>query len=148
MKFNVLQRKPVQFCLLMALFIFTGCSNQERTYQVEGHLEFEDGSPVKFGTIELLNQEKKINSRGKIGRDGSFTLGTFAEGDGAIAGTHLVTIQQFVTVPLTFDQHDKITHDHGKLVSDKYRTYTQTDLEITIKRQKNIVTLIVESKDE
>lgn len=141
-------QKSIQVCVLVLVACAIGCSNQPATYQVNGKLEFEDGSPVKFGTIEFLSREHSINARGKIERDGSFSLTTYHPDDGAVAGTHQVTIQQFATIPLTANQEMQIEHNHGKLVSESYRNYDQTDLEVTIESGINDIKLIVQSIDE
>ncbi|MDG1874378.1 MAG: hypothetical protein P8J27_10740 [Mariniblastus sp.] len=132
--------------LLFCLTGLTGCGGVS-TYPVTGTLEFKDGDPVKFGTIEFFNRESKLNARGEISRDGSFSMQTFKENDGAIAGVHAVTIQQFTTLPLTANQNVKIKHDHGKLVADKYKSYATSDLIVTVEKQDNSFKLIVDSKD-
>lgn len=134
-------------CLVL-LSLSIGCGGVS-TYSVDGQVEFEDGSPVMFGTIEFLHRESKLNAKGKISRDGSFTINTLNEGDGAVAGVHEVTIHQFVTVPLASAQNVTINHDHGKLVSEKYRKYETSDLTVTIEpKNDNQVKLIVEPKDD
>lgn len=132
---------------IVAIALTSGCGGGIPTYPVQGQVEFEDGSPVKFGTIEFLNRELKLNARGEINRDGSFTVGTFKVDDGAVAGVHEVTIQQFVTIPLTASQDVQIKHDHGKLVADAYRTYDQSDLTVTVEKSgQNQIKLVVKEK--
>ena len=134
------------FFFLVCLMCSVGCGGIA-TYPVSGSLEFEDGEPVMFGTIEFLNRDTKLNARGKINRDGSFSVGTFEKEDGAVLGVHEVTIQQFTSLPLTANQNVKIDHDHGKLVADKYKTYESSDLRVTIKKPNNELRLVVDSKD-
>ena len=129
----------------LCMMLLTGCGG-ERTYKVEGKVQFADGSPVMFGTIEFLNRERKLNARGKIKRDGTFTVTTFKPNDGAIKGDHVVTIQQFATVPLVNNQIVRVEHDHGNLVHEKYRSYSKSDLPpVTIEaKSPNEVLIIVE----
>jgi len=133
------------FVLSLCLIFLVGCGG-ERAYKVEGKVQFADGSPVMFGTIEFLNRDRKLNARGKIKRDGSFTVTTFKRDDGAVEGKHVVTIQQFATVPLVSNQMVRIDHDHGNLVHEKYRTYSKSDLPpVTIEaKSPNEVLIIVE----
>jgi ribosomal protein S12 len=51
---------------------------------------------VHVGTVEVKSREHGIQARGAIQTDGSFTLSTYEEGDGAVAGAHDCVIVQFV----------------------------------------------------
>lgn len=75
----------------------TGCSDGKiKTYAVRGKVVFEDGSPVKVGTIECKSQKFGVQATGTIGLDGSFELTTYKQGDGAAAGKHKAVIVQFI----------------------------------------------------
>jgi hypothetical protein len=50
-----------------------------------------DGQPLTYGFIRLVPQNARPASA-EIGPDGRFTLKTFEDGDGAVLGTHIVTI--------------------------------------------------------
>ncbi len=129
------------FCGIAVLFV-TGCSGKTPTYPVKGTVSFEDGSPVMFGTIELLSTERPINARGTIDREGNFVLSTFKEGDGAVAGKHQCVITQMVV-----DYYGvQVEHDHGDLVAEKYSRYSTTDLEVVVETQANQVKLVVDKK--
>ncbi len=142
---------PTLACLILSCLLLTGCGG-EATYKVDGKIEFADGSPVKFGSIEFLNRDRKtedggkINARGKINRDGTFSLTTFKPNDGAVAGKHAVTIQQFITVPLVENQTFNVQHDHGTLVHEKYRSYSTSDIpDVNIEASSpNKITIVVE----
>ena len=79
-----------------ALVLFVGCDDDGRmkTYPVSGRVVFEDGTPLKGGTVLCMSEsaETTLSARGTIAEDGSFTLGTYEGDDGAIAGSHLVAI--------------------------------------------------------
>jgi hypothetical protein len=123
----------------------TGCANNEfRTYPVSGHLEFEDGTAPKFGTIEFFNADRKINARGKIDRDGSFTVGTYQADDGAVEGQHKVIISQPTRDPLTAQIKVEIEHDHGTLVHPDYYDYRTSKLncQVTATSENNIRLII------
>ncbi len=81
----------ITLCLLLS-----GCSDQLRTYPVSGKVQFTTGGAVHVGTVELKSREHNVQARGQIQKDGSFTLTTYKDGDGAIAGTHDCVIVQFV----------------------------------------------------
>ncbi len=72
--------------LLVVCSLLCGCSSQLPTYPVAGKIRFVEGGPVKVGTVELKSREHGVQARGHIETDGTFTLTTFAEGDGAVAG--------------------------------------------------------------
>ena len=96
-----------------------------------------------FGDIEFYNAEHKINARGKIGRDGTFTVGTYTEDDGAVEGHHQIVIQQMTGSYQTAKLADKIVHDHGELLDRAFFDYRTSDLECTISRGTNQVELTV-----
>jgi ribosomal protein S12 len=84
---------------ILAISIFVGCnSGKLKTYPVQGQVVFEDGSPVKVGTVETKAFGKSVQATGSIGTDGSFTLTTYRDNDGAIAGEHEVVIVQFIPI--------------------------------------------------
>jgi hypothetical protein len=122
-----------------------GCSKPLATYPVKGQLKFEDGSVPKFGDIEFFNAEHRLNARGKINRDGSFTVSTFNDGDGAVAGKHQVVIMQHVMTPLVARAvtEANINHDHGKLIHQQYNDYRTSDLECTIIEAENRIEWIL-----
>lgn len=137
---------PKSLLLLLAMLLVTaGCSNgQLPTYEVRGQLKFEDGTVPKFGDIEFYNAEHKINARGKINRDGSFTVSTYSENDGAVAGKHQVMVMQQAGHYLMSQMDQPIKHDHGKLISTLYFDYRTSGIEVTIKEVVNEVTITLE----
>ena len=77
-------------------FLISGCSDQLRTYPVSGKVRFTTGGVVHVGTVELKSREHNVQARGQIQSDGSFTLTTYKDGDGAVAGKHYCVVVQFV----------------------------------------------------
>lgn len=127
------------------IVVFVGCGNRQLpTYPVNGQLEFQDGTTPKFGTIEFYNAEHQINGRGKINRDGTFTISTYGNNDGAVAGHHKIAIIQLTGNYLTAQANKHIQHDHGALVHQKYSDYRTSNLECTIVESDNDIKLIVE----
>lgn len=132
----------MRICLLFILLTgVSGCgSDRVATYPVFGRLQFEDGIPVRNGTIELESLEFGTTATGTIQHDGSFVLGTYTADDGAAAGDHRAIVVQIVVADGTF----KHTVDHGRPVPTKFGDYEQSPLMITIHpEQKNdvVVTL-------
>jgi len=86
-------------CLSVGLLGISGCgTGREKTYPVEGIVVFKDGSNVKVGTVETKSLRTGAQARGTIDQDGRFTLTTFENNDGAVAGDHQVVIVQFIQV--------------------------------------------------
>ena len=84
----------IWLALAWIVLLTGGCSR--RSYPVTGTVVFKDsGQPAKELVdylVSLESESKPVGARGLIRADGSFVLETFAEGDGAILGTHKVTI--------------------------------------------------------
>jgi hypothetical protein len=133
---------------LSALCLFvvslTGChSDQLPTHAVDGIVRFDDGSSPMFGDIEFYNAQHKLNARGIINRDGTFTVGTYQDGDGAVEGLHQVVIIQLTGNYLTAKLNDRIKHDHGELVDPKAFDYRTSDLDCTVAPGTNRIELEV-----
>ena len=130
--------------LIVAAVLFCGCnrSNELAVHVVEGKIAFADGAPAMFGDIEFQSESHPVNARGKIQRDGTFTLITNGK-NGAIEGQHKVVVVQVVTNHFNLD----VVHDHGDIVHEKYATYTTTDLSVTIEPGTNEVVLTVDPRD-
>jgi hypothetical protein len=130
--------------ILGVLFLFGGCSEGPLpTYSVVGQLQFEDGTVPKFGSIEFYHAQLKINARGKINRDGTFSVGTFRENDGAIEGKHQIIIVQDTGSDVTSRLNVSLKHDHGQLVDPTYRDYKTSDLKFDVRPGENRVQLVV-----
>jgi hypothetical protein len=129
-----------------ALVALVGCDSNPPTHPVKGRVVFADGTPVQFGDIETLAVGQRINARGKIQKDGSFSLTTYQEGDGAVAGEHQVIIMQSVAAPLIANAKvGPIKHTHGHDIGAKYRSYASSGLSFTVEAgAANEVTLVIE----
>src|SRR5262245_39683599 len=80
---------------LIALFsAVSGCSRPPTAYVVHGMVVFPDGTRLTKGTVEFeaIGQSKPITASGEIKQDGTFLLGTYRPGDGAISGQHRVAV--------------------------------------------------------
>ena len=132
--------------LILCTLAMTGCSSgQLPTYPTTGKVQFEDGSPVRFGSIEFYNRQHEVTARGTIDRDGNYALGTFEAGDGAVAGEHkVVIIQTLMPTPLVQQQPGEPSHQHhGRHVHKDYTAYSTSTLECVVEEGNNICNLTV-----
>ncbi len=114
--------------VILVLFAI-GCGSDEvPIYPVSGRVLFEDGDPVRLGTVELESLNYGTTASGKIQEDGSFVLGTYTANDGAAAGEHRAIIVQIVVNDGTF-QHTK---DHGRKVPQRYGDYATSRLFVNV----------------
>ncbi len=77
----------------VAASLVVGCGGPttgEKTYKVTGTVTYK-GKPVNGAALAFV-PEKGRPAAGKTDALGKFTLATFKPGDGAVAGTHKVTI--------------------------------------------------------
>jgi hypothetical protein len=78
----------------LALLLLGAAGCGPRMYPVHGKVTYPDGSPVTEGMVvfESQGQEKPVTARGDIRPDGSYQLGTYKPGDGALAGKYRVLV--------------------------------------------------------
>jgi ribosomal protein S12 len=128
--------------LLLAISFAMGCSDGRlKTYPVRGKAVFKDGSPVKVGTVECKSTSHGVQATGAIQQDGTFTLTTYRENDGAVAGEHHCVLVQFV---MTENIPNYRPSTLG-VVNKKYNTYASSDLSMTVDPNKsNEIELVVE----
>ncbi len=86
----------VCFSLSLGLLSLVGCSNngQMPTAPVSGRVTY-DGQPVTGGQL-MFDPKGEGDAPGKPGaaeirEDGTFTVSTYADGDGAVVGKHMVS---------------------------------------------------------
>lgn len=83
----------VNVAVATCLATIIGCGGDGlTTYTTTGSVVFEDGTPLTGGSVIFQSQEHPLSARGMIGEDGTFELGTYETGDGAVAGKHAVAI--------------------------------------------------------
>ena len=118
----------------------TGCGDgRPPTYPVEGRIRFENGQPVPFGNVEFRSPEMQLSARGKLDSQGRFTLSTFTNGDGAVAGEHQIVVVQSVS-PLALPAGGEHAREHGhksQLVASRYSDYRSSGLKATIEAKSS-----------
>lgn len=132
--------------LALVCWLLVGCGGQPTTFVVTGKVVYSDGTPVRFGDIETLAVEQRVNARGKIQADGSFTLTTYHANDGALPGKHQAVIIQTTSIPLAAAAKlAPVKHAHGNDVGPKYRSYSTSGLSFTVDPSGvNAVTLVID----
>lgn len=87
----------MRFCNLLllasaSLMLFSGCFGQKglETAPASGIVTY-NGKPLSFGRVSF-RPEAGSPATGEIQSDGTFALSTYGNGDGAIVGTHQVSI--------------------------------------------------------
>jgi hypothetical protein len=91
---SVRQRRPPALAAVLGLGLLGGCGEEPMehapTYAVTGKITFQ-GQPVTKGAVGFHGGEGRPAS-GIIRPDGTYSLSTFAEGDGAVAGHYKVSV--------------------------------------------------------
>ena len=127
-------------CFLIALVVLCGCSGRPKTYPVSGKVEFETGTAVAVGVVELKSERYGLNARGNIAQDGTFRLTTFSENDGAVAGEHKCVVLQMVIG----ENIPGFKPSAAGVVAPRYASYSTSGLSVTIEdKQTNEILLKV-----
>jgi hypothetical protein len=117
--------------IALLLCVWAGCGKGGlATYPVEGTVKFRDGKPLFGGSVEFQpvgEQKGKISSRGYISPEGTFRMGTFKPGDGAIEGKHRV----LVISPLPPGALDP-TKPPKPFIHPRFQSYDTSGLEFTV----------------
>jgi hypothetical protein len=131
--------------LIALLVVHPGCnSGQLKTYPVQGQVVFKDGSPVKVGLIETKAVGKDVQATGSIAKDGTFSLTTYRENDGAIAGEHKLVIVQMIPV----EDIPNYRPSTMGVVNRKYASYNTSGLTMTIvPNGENKIKLVISGAD-
>ncbi|WP_197527711.1 hypothetical protein [Posidoniimonas polymericola] len=83
---------PPYFALLGAVLLTQlGCSSHPSVAPVSGKVTL-DGEPLRFGSVMFQAVSGGQPATGKIQEDGTFSLSTFGDDDGAIVGKHRVRV--------------------------------------------------------
>jgi hypothetical protein len=126
---------------VVAVFVaFVACGCGERTYPVQGQIVFEDNAPARElagYTIMFQSEQHQKSASGIVAADGTFTVGTFQDNDGALRGKQRVAITP--PIPDTDAPRPPVIIDPAK-----YSDFAKSQLEVDVKAETNKVTLKVE----
>ena len=86
--------------VLLIGFLLTGCSGDAgvKTVKASGVVNYK-GQPVADANVSFLGDGKIRPAIAVTGEDGTFVLTTVRSGDGAVVGTHMVTVSKTVEPP-------------------------------------------------
>jgi hypothetical protein len=131
----------------LSIAFATGCgSKYPETAPVRGKITA-GGAPVTSGRINFYPTSGARLSSGEIQPDGSYTLTTFKPSDGALLGTHRVTITSTKVIgpeaAKSIQEESKIPVSNlGRvvwLVDQKYSQQSTTDLQGEVKTGSNTI---------
>jgi hypothetical protein len=74
----------------LAMVNVAGCDDGPQMAPVTGKVLY-NGKPLEFGSV-TFQPPRGQSARGKVQSDGSFSLSTYRPGDGAVVGSHKVSI--------------------------------------------------------
>ena len=112
--------------LLLLIPLCSGCSN-ELTPGV-GRIVFDDGEPVRSGSIEFRSVTDRTRFSSRIGPGGEFDLADADGRKGIDPGDYAVIVLQIVmTEDLAIHEHT-----HGHTVPRRYADYHTSRLEYTV----------------
>ncbi len=133
--------------LALAVLSLAGCgSNQLKTAVVRGTVSY-NGKPVPNGTISFIPKAGP-SATGEIQPDGSYTLTTYRQGDGAVLGQHTVVIVAMQ------DMSNRLPEQRNPLpppiIPEKYTSVATSDLRAEVKDEENTINfpLIDEKKSK
>jgi hypothetical protein len=123
-----------------------GCGSGPKLYPVQGKVVYPDGSPMKGGAVifEPVDSSVKVSARGYIdNEDGSFTLTTVKEGDGAPAGAFRVMVRG-KTIPHGRGADPEAIKTWEPQVHPRFQDIKTSGLEFTVEPKKNEFVITVE----
>jgi hypothetical protein len=119
--------------LILLHAICAGCGGSEELARVDGVVRL-DGKPLGKGIVTFVPAAGRSAS-GSLGNDGTFRLGTYGKTDGALVGTHHVTITatETPTGPPNFDVDRPAVRSKDLLVPARYASTSGSGLTFDVK---------------
>lgn len=134
-----------KYLLMLGMLLFgsAGCgSSKPATAPVTGKVIY-NGKPVPFGQV-FFHPNAGTQGRGTIQPDGTFTLTTYEDKDGAQVGTHKIRITSFEVQDPNGDPQ-RFAGGNGKsLIPEKYTSLTTTELTEEVKAGPNTFEFVLE----
>jgi hypothetical protein len=131
-------RRPLPaLAALVVLTAAAGCSGGR--VPVTGKVAFADGSPLAEGMVICETQvgEKTVSARGKLTADGSFQLGTYKPGDGALPGKYRVLV-----VPRALTERELLSQP--PIIDPKFEQFDTSGLAVQVAAgQPNVLNFTV-----
>jgi hypothetical protein len=120
-----------------------GCGNGPKMHPVRGKVVYADGSPMRGGTVmfEPMDPAAQVIARGVIDTEnGTFTLSTYREGDGAMEGRHRAMVRGRRNNPKS-QALDPTLKDQ---IHPRFQSFQTSGLEFTVEPKKNEFVITVE----
>ncbi len=128
-----------KYIFLAASIITLAMSGCGKAQPVHGKIVYPDGSPAKELAGHLImfqSVEHKVSASGVIGPEGTFTVGTETETDGAMLGKQRIAIAP--------PAREIMKPQIKQVIPDWYGSFETSKLEIEIKSGTNTPTITVE----
>jgi hypothetical protein len=134
---GLLIRAAIPSLLLGFAVAAVGCGGNERkTAVVTGKVTYK-GKPVPTGTITFVPKTPGPPATGELRPDGTYTLTTYRDGDGAVLGEHTVMITALQ------DMSDRLPEDRNPLpppiIPSKYSSVSTSGLTATVEDKENAI---------
>ena len=111
---------------------------------VEGIVRL-DGKPLTSGTVRFIPAAGRA-ATGTIQSDGTFTLGTFGQSDGALIGTHQVAVIAYEAADDGRPAYEVRTTTSKPLVPQRYMAVGTSGLTFEVKPGENQADFNLKSK--
>jgi hypothetical protein len=121
--------------LLMTLGTLAGCAEDSKIASVHGIVRL-DGKPLTSGTVRFVPAAGRA-ATGTIQSDGTFSLGTYGESDGALIGTHQVAVVSYEAADAGRPAYEVRTPISKPLVPERYMAVGTSGLTFEVKPGKN-----------
>ena len=103
-------------CLAPACSRFPG--DRPQTAVAHGTVRYR-GNPVSGAEVRFISEGAPRFATGTTDENGNFTLTTFVEGDGAVIGTHVVTVSKSnVEIPVEDGVRDAEAYERSRAAAD------------------------------
>lgn len=82
-------KKLLFLSIVFSILFFSGCLNGN--VSMKGRVTYsDDGEPLEIGTVSFVSET--LHSRGEIGRNGQYVIGTMSKKDGLPPGAYKITV--------------------------------------------------------
>jgi hypothetical protein len=130
--------------LLLTLGTIAGCADDSNIASVEGIVRL-DGKPLTSGTVRFVPAAGRA-ATGTIQSDGTFSLGTYSESDGALIGTHQVAVIAYEAANDGRPAYEIRAETSKALVPQRYMAVGTSGLSFEVKPGKNEANLDLKTR--
>jgi hypothetical protein len=129
---------------LILFAVLAGCGQDSKLGSVYGTVRL-DEKPVTKGTVRFVPAAGRA-ATGKIQSDGTFTLGTYGESDGALLGTHKVAVIAYDAAEDSRPAYEVRNVKSTSLVPERYMSVGTSEFSFEVKPGKNQADFDLKSK--